>query len=275
MSRLALVALTLAACSARPATPASGSGSASASASASASLDSARPEPVRPERRPSAELLDRVAVIGASVSAGLAAPPIAASLRAGLPATADVLDAASVFFFQDPFANGEAQVAAAAAHRPTLTLAVDFLFWFAYASTSPDGRRQRLEGGLALLAALPGTVVVGDLPDMRNANESILGPAAVPSPTELTALNAQIRAWAAARPHTVVLPLAAWTAPLVTGEDIELAPGERVPARDLMFFDGLHANALGTWHLLGQLDRALERDLAIPADALRLARPSL
>ena len=86
-------------------------------------------------------------------------------------------------------------------------------------------------------------------------------------------MNARIRAWAAARPRTVVLPLAAWTRPLVTGAEIELAPGERVPASQLMFLDGLHANLLGTWHLLDEIDHALERDLGVPAAALRLARP--
>ena len=80
-------------------------------------------------------------------------------------------------------------------------------------------------------------------------------------------------AWAAARPHTVVAPLAAWTRPLVTGDDVELAPGERVPAASLMFLDGLHANALGTWHLLDLLDHLLERELAIAPDVFRPARP--
>ena len=88
---------------------------------------------------PSARLFDRVAVLGASVSAGLAAPPVAASIKAGLPADAAVLDVASVLFFQDPFANGRAQVDAALAHRPTVVVALDFLFWFAYADASPAG----------------------------------------------------------------------------------------------------------------------------------------
>lgn len=223
---------------------------------------------------PGAHLLDRVAVLGASVSAGFAAPPVATSLRAGLAPDAAVLDASSVMFFQDPFGNGRAAVDAVIAHRPTLVLALDFLFWFAYASATADERRARFDAGLALLADLPGTLVVGDLPDMRGANPRILGPAAVPPPDQLRALNDRLRQWASARPHTLVLPMATWTEPLLTGADIELAPGERVAARDLMFFDGLHANGLGTWHLLRLVDAALERDLGIPADALRLARPA-
>ena len=223
---------------------------------------------------PGAHLLDRVVVLGASVSAGLAARPIASSLSAGLAPDAAVLDAASVMFFQDPFGNGRAAVDLAIGHRPTLVLALDFLFWFAYANASDDDRRARFDAGLALLADLPGTLVVGDLPDMRGANPRILGPAAVPSPDQLRALNERLRRWARARPHTLVLPMAIWTEPLVTGAPIELAPGERVAARDLMFFDGLHANSLGTWHLLMLVDAALERDLGVPVDALRLTRPA-
>jgi hypothetical protein len=232
------------------------------------------PAPAAADAQRGAHLLDRIAIVGASLSAGVAAPSIATSLRADLPADADVLDAASVTFFQDPFASGAAAVAAARAHRPTLTVALDFLFWFAYADLPADARRDRLEHGLALLASLPGTLVVGDLPDMRDARPRILGPAAVPSPAELAAMNERIRGWAAARPRAVVLPMAAWTRPLVTGEAIELASGERVAAGDLMFFDRLHPNALGAWHLLDLADRALEAELAIPAAALQLARPA-
>lgn len=215
----------------------------------------------------------RVAVLGASVSAGFAAPPIATTLDAGLPAEADVLDTASVMFFRDPDGNGAAAVEAALAHRPTLVIALDFLFWFAYADAPAEVRAARLERGLALLERLPGTLVVGDLPDMRGANPHLLPPTAVPSPEELAVLDRRIAAWAAARPHTVVAPLAAWTRPLVTGEEVELAPGERVPAATLMFLDGLHANALGTWHLLDLLDHLLERELAVAPDVLRPARP--
>jgi hypothetical protein len=221
-----------------------------------------------------AHLLDRVAVIGASVSAGFASPSLATSLRAGLPATADVLDAASVAFFRDPFANGRAAVDAARAHRPTLTLALDFLFWFAYVDAPADARLQRLDDGLALLATIPGSLAVGDLPDMRNANPRMLGPAAVPPAAELATMNARIHAWASARPATLVLPMAAWTAPLVTGAEIELAPGERVPAAELMFLDGLHPNGLGAWHLLRLVDETLERERAVPAATLRPVRPS-
>ena len=139
-----------------------------------------------------ADRAHRGAGLGASVSAGLAAPPVAASIKAGLPADAAVLDVASVLFFQDPFANGRAQVDAALAHRPTVVVALDFLFWFAYADASPAERRARLDAGLALLAPLPGTLLVGDLPDMRNANPRVLGPAAVPSPDELAALEARL-----------------------------------------------------------------------------------
>ncbi len=268
--RLALIAtLALAiGCGQRPSAPA---GTAS-EVPATAPPATPPPPTAAPPTAPPA-VLSRIAVLGASVSGGFAAPPIATTLRAGLPPSAEVLDQASVMFFRDPPGNGAAAVEAAIAHRATLTIAVDFLFWFAYLDADAATRQRGLEQGLALLDRLPGTLAVGDLPDMRGAHPRMLTPASVPPADQLDALNQRIRQWAAARPATLVVPLAAWTKPLLTGAAIELSPGETVTARDLMFLDGLHANALGTWYLLDQLDRLLERELAVPADALRPPRP--
>ncbi len=120
---VAAIALATAACAGDDRRPAA---AARPLAAAAATAPTAGPSPTSPPPAPG--LLDRIAVLGASVSAGLAAQPVATSLRAGLPADAAVLDQASVLFFQDPFVNGRAQVDAALAHRPTLVLALDFLF---------------------------------------------------------------------------------------------------------------------------------------------------
>ena len=239
----------------------SGSGSASATASASASV----PDP---------HLLDRIAVIGASVSAGFSSPRVAASLAASLP-TSTITDAADLFTFRDPPAHGAAAIDAALAARPTLVIAIDFLFWYAYRDGSASDRAASLERGLAELERLdPATALaIGDLPDMRIADPRMLPPALVPPAAELPILNARIAAWAARRPRTVRLALAAWTAPLHGTADVELAPGETIAPTALLFLDRLHPNPLGLWYLLGRVDRALEESFAVPPAALVFARP--
>jgi|JI10StandDraft_1071094.scaffolds.fasta_scaffold24601_2 hypothetical protein len=212
-----------------------------------------------------------VAVVGASVSAGFASPRLAAAFAAA--GAGAVTDAADLAMFVDPLARGRAQVAQVTAAAPTLVVALDFLFWFAYQVDQPAGRLASLERGLALLAPITAPLAVGELPDMRTAHPRLISPAAVPSPAELAAMNARLRAWAAARPDTVVIPLHAWIAPLAAGGEIELAPGEVVPARDLVFIDGLHANDLGLWYLLDRLDHLLTAELGVAPDALVFVRP--
>lgn len=214
----------------------------------------------------------RVGVLGASVSAGFAAPRVA-EVFAGAGAGA-VIDAADVGMFLDPRARGAAQVAQVTAGEPTLVVALDFLFWFVYQIDAPAGRLASLDVGLGLLDGVTAPLAVGELPDMRTAHPRLIDPRAVPSPDELAAVNARVRAWAAARPRTVVIPLAAWVAPLAAGGEVELTPGERVAASTLVSFDGLHANELGLWYLLVRLDDLLTAELGVPAGALTFARPT-
>lgn len=215
--------------------------------------------------------LQRIAVVGASVSAGFTAPRIADAMRAA--GAIEVTDAADLWMFRDPDGNGAQQLAAAKASAPSLVVALDFLFWFAYQPGDRAARAASLERGLALLATVDGPLAVGDLADMRGADPRMLPPTSVPPADELATMNARIAAWAAARPQTIVLPLAAWTAPLLAGAEVELTPGERIAASSLLFLDGLHPNPLGLWYLLGKLDGALEGGFGIDASALVFARP--
>ena len=231
----------------------------------------AAPAVIAASAPPPAVTVDRVAVVGASVSAGFTSPRVAAAITAAGGAV--VADAADLWMFQDPDGTGAAQVAAAAAATPSVVVAIDFLFWFAYQPGDAAGRMASLERGLALLDRIVAPLAVGDLADMRGADPRMLGPAAVPAPDELVALNARVWAWAAARPRTIVLPLAAWTAPLLADGEVELAPGERVPAATLLFLDHLHPNPLGLWYLLTRVDAALEAELAVAPGALVFARP--
>lgn len=217
-------------------------------------------------------IFERISVIGASVSAGFGAPRIAETLQIALPAST-VNDHAELAMFQDVMTIGKAQIDATIKAKPTFVLAIDFLFWFAYIDSNKAGREMSLELGLAELDRLDAPLAVGDLPDMRSANPRMLPRRLVPSSTELEALNARIKQWATCRKRTVLLSLSQWSAPLQNGESIELVAGEVVPAKDLLFFDGLHLNQLGLWYMLDRTDRVLETKFKIAAETLSFVKP--
>jgi len=234
----------------------------------------AAPVAPRIDAAPPAPILARPFVVGASVSAGFAAPRIAEVLRGALPG-ATVGDAANVMFFRDADRAGRAQIDAALAARPSLVVAVDFLFWYAYQGAPADDAAS-LERGLAELdrvvaAGVP--VVVGDVPDMHGASPLMLPRSRIPPVDALATMNARIAAWASSRKLVVLAPMAAWAAPLRAHGRVALAPGEApVPADSLMAPDGLHPNALGLWYLLDHVDQALTA--RFPDAALHLPRPA-
>lgn len=122
---------------------------------------------------------------------------------------------ASAFLFQDPLARGEKQIESALAQSPTLLVALDFPFWFAYGNVpSEDDRPRLLELGLALLARYDGPTLLCDLPDMSPAlqGEKVLGmrmivESQVPTPATLKLLNERLAAWAAERPNVTLVPM--------------------------------------------------------------------
>ena len=251
-------------------------------------------------------LLERVVVLGASGSAGFG---VSGSMADALRATfvddpGSLRDESSSLFFLDPLANGANAVERARAADPTLVVAADFLFWFAYGLVNAEGkplasdeeRPALFEKGLALLAEFTCPVVVGDLPDCSRAIGTMLLEAQVPAPATLAALNARLAEWAKERPKVVVLPLAASVERLFAAAsparasarrspDGEAAPAElelggwTYPAREaaaLLFQpDELHPTLEGLALIAHQAARGLlERGLVEPA-AVRLERDAV
>lgn len=218
----------------------------------------------------------RIAIIGASVSAGFGGAPFGDAFAAAAKQS-QVESAANVFLFRDPIGESRLQVEKALAFKATTVIAIDFLFWDLYGSTDPAWRERALASGLAELERLRASgawIVLGDVPHVVTAAEWMLPRSQVPDATSLAAYNAQIAAWAK-RDRVVLVPFAAWAAPLATNETVEIAPGETVEARALVAPDGLHANGLGVWFLLDKLDRFLETKLpGTPKDALIFVRPN-
>ncbi len=199
----------------------------------------------------------RVAVLGASVSAGFFGTPIATVLDESIAETHEVENLADLYFFRSPVENGKAHVDAALAFDATLVVAVDILFWYVYVSGADlDYRLARLERGLRNLERIEVPLVIGDIPDMRRAKTWMLPPEVVPPAEHLKAVNARIRAWARDRSNVHVVPLATWAEPLLTGESVE-ENGKTLTAADLMSLDGLHLNPAGVRYLLRKVDADL------------------
>ncbi|MGI9432337.1 MAG: hypothetical protein ACR2PQ_08995, partial [Myxococcota bacterium] len=169
----------------------------------------------------------RVGVLGASASAGAGtALPLAAYLSATLPPESQVFDHTDPDLARSPRARGENAIHALERDEPTLVVAVDFVFWFAHSVRLSRARRDAVAQALGLLDRFECPLVVGDLPSLAT-NEI---PAETrPGPTELAALNAEIRAWAAERENVEVLSLS----------------GAQTLQADWLQSDGLHPNSAG------------------------------
>ncbi|MBM3975806.1 MAG: hypothetical protein FJ299_02310 [Planctomycetes bacterium] len=203
-------------------------------------------------------------VIGASISDGFGLRAEVGSrvrlsdyLNAAIAAPhAEVECFGSAFLFQDPLARGERQVLSALERAPTLLVALDFPFWFAYGTLAREEDRPRLlEAGLALLARYDGPTLLCDLPDMSPAlhGAKVLGmrmivESQVPAPEMLKRLNAQLAAWAAERPNVTLVPMAALLDDLRADRPVVVRGAEYRKADLARLFqpDLLHASSEGT-----------------------------
>lgn len=180
----------------------------------------------------------------------------------------------TALFFLNPDALGPQQVEAATNARPTLVVAVDFLFWFCYGDGSTDAERAaHFETGLKILERIPCPLIVGDIPDASSAtNTGIISPAQVPSETARLAANERLKHWAAANPRVTVLPLAKFMHAVKANEaikirDLTLPAGK---TRELLQADGLHPNPRGAAVLsLGIWDNFMANHKKIPPGDIR------
>ncbi len=219
---------------------------------------------------------ERMVMIGASASAGFVlSEPFGGTnttkcrlsyyVDAAITAShAPVTNLATALVFMNPEAFEPVQIATAAKAKPTLVMAVDFMFWFCYGQADSDAERaQRFESGLKLLEQLPCPLIVGDIPDASSAtNTGIIGPDQVPSEAARHAANKRLQEWAATRPNVVVVPLAEFMQAAMANEAIQLH-GETLPAgktRSLLQDDQLHPTPRGAAVLaLAMLDALIAK----------------
>jgi len=229
-------------------------------------------------------LLERVAVIGASVSAGYGLgldahkKPLNLTrvIESGLLAEhASVIDASSELTFLDPRRSTKSALKALEAGDPTLVVALDYLFWFGYGAAwgGEDKRLAALELGLQSLEGLQCPILLGDFPDMRSAlkaKKPILPAVAVPEPATLEKLNERLATWAKEHPNVILVPLSKLMGALLAGEQMRVGPNlwEKGSISALLQPDGLHPTLEGTTGIwLFAVEHLLEARKDLPRSA--------
>jgi hypothetical protein len=237
--------------------------------------------------------LERVAVIGASMSAGFRldgnTDPFAAStidLAKIVDASLNVkhepiVNQASGMFFADPRGTGQSTMKALAEAKPTLVVALDYLFWFGYGMKKEEQRVPQLEAALEALGKLTCPILLGDLPDMSLASKvpdpvfgrPMLQPEMLPQPATLEKLNEKIAAFAQAHENVVLVPLATLTAKLQADEEVVVRANKypKGSIDKLMQADRLHTTLEGTCAVwVVALDTWLGKTKDLPAQAFEL-----
>ena len=229
---------------------------------------------------------NRIVIIGASASAGFVlTEPFGGTnttncklrfyLDAAIAAPHPPLrDFSTALMFLNPDGVSQQQMDAVAATKPTLVIAVDFLFWHCYGDGLTDaGRLRRFNDGLKLLEKIPCPLVVGDIPDVSSAtNTGIISADQVADAAVRAAANTRLKAWAASRPQVAIVPLAKFMRD-VSGNKTVTIHGLVFPAgktRAFMQDDQLHPTPRGAALLaLGILDALVTRDPEFPARDIR------
>ena len=213
-------------------------------------------------------LFDRVAVLGASLTAGYglnselqARVELATVLECALQVDpGEVFSASDLWFFTNTQELGRKFIDSLKEHRPSLVFALDFLFWYPFGPERREqDRMQELEVGLSLLEELDATLVLADFPNISSALKG-KGPFGGPLVTEdllpeeetRAALNRRLYEWAAERPGVVIIPMDSFSARLHRGEALQV--GENTwpegSLATLVQEDLLHTTAEGSIALL-------------------------
>ena len=219
-------------------------------------------------------VLDRVAVTGASASAGFGTETTLARVVDALLLSPQGKTASfsSTLFFASPRRSGAVFVDGALAFDPSAVLAIDFLFWFSYGQVeSEEARSQLFEDGLALLERIECPLAVAEVPYVPDAFRSMGMSELCPASTVIDACNRRLRTWAEARSNVRLIPLARSLESLREGRAVPLLGGRVDPVRlpDLFQEDGLHptleglvfVGALGLQSLVGADSGVVHGDL--------------
>ena len=123
------------------------------------------------------------------------------------------------------------QAKAAAAWRPSVVIAVDWLFWPVHQAISLElpaeeraaRRLASVDAALADLDAFSCPIVIGDVPEMRRAVGGLLRAEHDPGAAVRAQANERLATWASARPNRFVLAVSALADAVNRGAPIEIA----------------------------------------------------
>lgn len=195
------------------------------------------------------DLLSNLCAIGASVTVGYGLQEVNLSdlFDLAIKTPHQVTVAGHELFFMGPDFHCRNALSRLKKSGATVAVGIDFFFWFAYGfEESLETRQELLRRGLAFAEQIECPFIAGDIPDMREAAGGILHHGQVPSVEELKILNAQLRAWAAGRPHVHILPLSEWMENLRQGRAVEVNGTMRTFTRkEILQADRLHTNERG------------------------------
>ena len=230
------------------------------------------PSTVESPQTTRSDTIERVAMIGASGTAGFGAyfwridddqalrdsTTLAKILRIASGRTLVVSDLGTAQFFMNPAGIGRMEVDRAIASRPDLVVGIDFLFWFCYGTVGPDARRMRttedrlemLDHGLDMLQEFTERdipLLIGDIPDMSAATGRVLAPSQVPDAEARARLNERILAWTEKHPQVEIFSLDRLQRQLDSDEPIVVA-GKTLDERERRWMlqpDRLHPTVGG------------------------------
>lgn len=208
--------------------------------------------------------LEKVAIVGASVSAGVGLDPTSDPLQGQesklrlahvveasiVGAHGPLVDLSDYMFFSAPKPTAKRRAKEAVDAKPSVLVAIDFLFWLGYGPGSEKARLERVDEGLKALEGVKGPILLGDLADFNGVQVSrmMLAPEAIPPKEVLEKLNARIAEWAKGHKNVTVVPIREMFRKVNAGEEFEIHGNkfDKGARARLMQDDGLHTTIEGT-----------------------------
>ncbi len=215
----------------------------------------------------------RIGVSGASVSAGFGTgTTLAHALATAQGRIADDrLDVSTSLLFMSPQEKSTALLPQLTHEKPTVIIALDQLFWFAYGRKELDQRRRDVTIALDLLEKLDLPVYVGDVPRMSNVSRMMLPPERIPSQDHVDNVNKLIHARCRKLPDFHLLPLASWYESMQNGKTVTVN-GSSVHFKkpELFNSDGLHVNRRGLALITLLIAESLIENKALKRSAIQM-----